>query len=182
MSWHNKMLGFIKRCFFTGAFLSILTGVMARTNETRHIKWQELCKCKCRLNGSACNDKHRWNDDKSRCKCKELIDKGVCDKGFLWNPSNCECECYKSCDFIKYLDNKNCNCRKEFVDKLTEECTENIDKVKVTRMALFEHENECECSYTICVVLAVIVFIISIRVGVYFVYSHCYLKNNVTHF
>ena len=180
------MLGFIKRCFFTGAFLSILTGVMARTNETRHIKWQELCKCKCRLNGSACNDKQRWNDDKSRCKCKELIDKGVCDKGLIWNgiwnPSHCECEYYKSCDFIEYLDNKNCKCRKEFVDKLTEECTENIDKVKVTRMALFEHENECECSYTICVVLAVIVFIISIRVGVYFIYSHCYLKNNVTHF
>ena len=175
------MLGFIKRCFFTGAFLSILTSVMARTNETRHIKWQELCKCKCRLNGSACNDKQRWNDDKSRCKCKELIDKGVCDKRFIWNPSNCECEYYKSCDFIEYLDNKNCKCRKEFVHKLTEECTENIDKVKVTRMALFEHGNECECSYTICVVLAVIVSIISIRVGVYFVYSHWYLKNNATH-
>ena len=52
------------------------------TNKTRHIEWHETCKCKCRLNGSACNDKKRWNDDDDKCRCegKELIDKGVCDK------------------------------------------------------------------------------------------------------
>ena len=47
---------------------------MLRTNETRHIK------CKCRIDGSVCNNKQRWNDDKCRFECKELIDKGVCDK------------------------------------------------------------------------------------------------------
>ena len=67
--------------------------LMSRTNETRHIKWHETCKCKCRLDASVCNNKQRWNDDKCRCECKELIDKGVCDKGYAWNPSNCECEC-----------------------------------------------------------------------------------------
>ena len=66
--------------------------LMSRTNETRHIKWQEALKSKCRLNGSVCNNKQRWNNDKCRCECKELIDKGVCDKGFIWNPNNCECE------------------------------------------------------------------------------------------
>ena len=50
---------------------------MSRTNETRHIKWHETCKCKCRLDASVCNNKQRWNDDKCRCECKELIDK-VC--------------------------------------------------------------------------------------------------------
>ena len=60
-----------------------------RTNETRHIKWHETCKCKCRLDASACNNKQRWNDDKCRCECKELIDKGICDKEYIWNPSNC---------------------------------------------------------------------------------------------
>ena len=50
---------------------------MARTNETRHIKWQETCKCKCRLNASACNNKQHWNEDKCMCECKELIDKGL---------------------------------------------------------------------------------------------------------
>ena len=64
--------------------------LMSRTNETRHIKWHEVCKCECRLDASVCNDKQRWNDDKCRCECKELIDKGVCDKGYAWNPSNCQ--------------------------------------------------------------------------------------------
>ena len=60
--------------------------LISRTNETRHIKWHETCKCK--LDASVCNNKQRWNDDKCRCECKELIDKGVCDKGCAWNPSN----------------------------------------------------------------------------------------------
>ena len=51
---------------------------MSRTNEMRHIKWHETCKCVCRIDKIICN---RWNEDKCRCECKELIDKGVCDKG-----------------------------------------------------------------------------------------------------
>ena len=38
--------------------------LMSRTNETRHIKYHETCKCKCRLDASVCNNKQRWNDDK----------------------------------------------------------------------------------------------------------------------
>ena len=57
--------------------------LMSRTNEKRHIEWHKTCKCKCRLDGSVCNNKQPWNDDKCRCKCKELIDKGVCEKGFI---------------------------------------------------------------------------------------------------
>ena len=37
--------------------------LMSRANETRHIKWHETCKCKCRLDANACNNKQRWNDD-----------------------------------------------------------------------------------------------------------------------
>ena len=54
--------------------------LMLRINETRHIKWHETCKCKCKLDASTCNNKQRWNEDKCRCECKELIDKGVCNK------------------------------------------------------------------------------------------------------
>ena len=46
--------------------------LMSRTNETRHIEWHATCKC--RLDGSAFNNKQRWNDDKCRCERKELID------------------------------------------------------------------------------------------------------------
>ena len=58
---------------------------MSRTNETRHIKWHETCKCKCRLDASTCNNKKRWNNDKCRRECKELIDKGISDKEYFWN-------------------------------------------------------------------------------------------------
>ena len=50
----------------------------------------------------------------------------MCDKGFSWNPSNCECDCDKSCDIGEYLDYKNCKCRKRIIDKLVDECSENI--------------------------------------------------------
>ena len=115
--------------------------LMSRTNETRHIEWHEACKCKYRLDASVCNNKQFWNDDKCRCECKELIDKGVFYKGFIWNPSNCECECNKPCDIGEYLDYENCKCRKILVDKLVEECTKNVDEVKIPEMVLFEHEN-----------------------------------------
>ena len=152
---------------------------MSRANETRHIEWHEMCKCKCILDASVWNNKQRWNDDKCRCKCKKLIDKGVCDRGSIWNPVNCECECDKSCDVGEYLDYENWKCRKKLVDKLVEEYTENIDEVKIAEMALFEHGNECVSYCTICVILAVIVSTISIGIGTYFAYqymNHWYLK------
>ena len=37
----------------------------------------------------------------------------------------------KSCDVGEYLDYKNCKCMKKLVDKLIEECNENIDEVKI---------------------------------------------------
>ena len=31
--------------------------LMSKFNETRHIKWHETCKCKCKLDASVCNNK-----------------------------------------------------------------------------------------------------------------------------
>ena len=147
---------------------------MSRTNETRHIKWHETCKCKCILDASVCNNKQRQNDDKCRCECKELIDK--VDKGYAWNPSNCECECDKSYDVGEYLDYENCKYRKRLVDILVEECNENIDEAKLTEIALFEHKNKCAC-YHAFIVLSVIVLTICIGVSTYFVY-YKYMNRN----
>ena len=82
------------------------------------------------------NSKQRWNEDKCRCDCKEFIDKGVCDKGYCFNSSNCECEYDKSCDIDEYLDYSKCKCRKKLLDKLVEECTENIDETKLVKKIL----------------------------------------------
>ena len=105
------------------------------------------------------------------CECKELIDKGVSDKGFLWNPSNCECKCDKSCDIDEHLDYENCKCRKKSIDKLVEECTENVEEVKLAKIALAENENKHKCSSCeLYIVLFSIIFTINIGVSNYFVY------------
>ena len=93
---------------------------MSRTTKTKRIK------CKYRLDASVCNKKQPGNKDKSRCEYKELIDKGICDKGFIWYPSNCVI--LWSCDLGEYYEN--CKCRKNIVDKLVEECCENIKGMK----------------------------------------------------
>ena len=96
-----------------------------------------------------------------------MIDKCVCDEGFIWIPSNCECECNKSCDVGEYQDYKNCECRKKSADKLVDECTENIDEVKIASEN--NHKNKYS-SCTLCIVLFSIIFAINIGIGAYFVY------------
>ena len=71
---------------------------------------------------------------------------------------------------LEYLDYENCRCRKILVDKLVEECTENVEEVKLAKTTSAEHENLCNSSYTIYVVLFSIILTIKIWIGTYFVY------------
>ena len=45
--------------------------VLMRLNETRNVLWHKSCKCVCKLNSSACNNKQIWNSDTCRCDCNE---------------------------------------------------------------------------------------------------------------
>ena len=115
----------------------------SRTNEIRHIKWHETCKCKRRLDASVCNNNQLWNNDKCRCECKDLIDKCICETEFIWNPSNFDCECNKLCDAGECLDYKNCKSRKTPIDKLVEECSESVDKNELISVTLNDYRNVC---------------------------------------
>ena len=66
----------------------------------------------------------------------------------------------------EYLDYKNCKCRKRLGDELVEECTENIDEVKIPSEN--EHKNK-RSSCTLYIVLFSIFFAINIGIGTYFV-------------
>ena len=90
----------------------------------------------------------------------------------IWNPSNCDCDCDKLCDIGQYLDYKNCKCRKKKVDKLVEECRENIDE---NEMIYNDYRNVCN-SCTIYIVLFAILLIISISISSALIYFHWYLK------
>ena len=103
--------------------------LMSLSFQTRRLERHETCKCKCRLDGSVCNNKQRWDEDKCRCECREeLSDKERCDKGFIWSLSNCNCQYDKSCDIGEYLGYKNCKCTRKVVGELVEECSKNIDE------------------------------------------------------
>ena len=58
----------------------------------------------------------------------------------------CVCECDKSCDVGEYLDYDNCKCRKKLVDELVEECTENIEEVKLAKITSTEDKSKHKCS------------------------------------
>ena len=60
---------------------------------------------------------------------------------------------HKSCHIGKYLDYENCKCRKTLIDKLVEECTENVEEVKLAKISSAENENVCKSFCTIYVVL-----------------------------
>ena len=97
-------------------------------------------------------------------------------KGFIFNPSNCECKCDKSCNIDEYLDYRNCKCKKKLVDKLIEECTKNIDETNLVKKNLDGNKDRCSFC-TVYKVLFCIFFIISIGIGIYFVY-HKYVNCN----
>ena len=110
----------------------------------------------------------------------------MCDKGFIWNPSNCECECDKSCDIGEYRDYKNCRCKKRIIDKLVEECSENIDENKMlynemqfivlySALPLNVHKKVCN-SCTLYIVLFIIFLIANISICCIFIYFHWYLR------
>ena len=131
-----------------------------------------------RLDTIVCNNKQRWNNNKCWSEWKELIDKGMCDKWFIWNPSNCEYECDKSWDVGEYLDYKDCKCRKRLIDKLVEECSENINgNEMIYNGTLNDHGKICNFC-TVYIVLLAILFI-SISISSVFIYFHWYIKTRL---
>ena len=64
------------------------------------------------------------------------------------------------------------------VNKLTDECTETIDELKLTKITPAENENSYKCnSCTVYIALFSIFFIISVGIGAYIVY-YKYMNRN----
>ena len=139
----------------------------------------KFVKANCRLDVSVCYNKQLWNNDQCTCEPKELIEKGICDKRFIWNSSNCECECDKSCDAGEYLDYANCKWKKRLIDKLVEECSENIHEKELHLSETNDYEKICG-SCSVCILLLVVFFILSISISSVFIYFYWYLKKSNT--
>ena len=87
----------------------------------------------------------------------------------------------QTCDIGEYLDYKNCMCRKRIIDKLVEECSENIyenktlDIIPLNAVLLNVFKKVCN-SCMVYIVLFVIFLITSICICSVFIYLHLYLK------
>ena len=61
---------------------------------------------------------------------------------------------------------------RSLVDKFVEECTENVEEVKLAKITLTENEDKHKCSScTLYIVLFLIIF--HVGIGTYFVYYKC---------
>ena len=65
------------------------------------------------------------------------------------------------------------------IDRLVEECTENIEVTKLVENEN-KHENKCS-SCTVYIVIFSLSFAINIGIATYFVYSRWYLKKDIPH-
>ena len=66
--------------------------------------------------------------------------------------------------------------QKDLLDKLTKECTKNVEEVKLAKITSTEDENKHKCSFcALCIILVLILFTINFGIGTYFVYFHWYL-------
>ena len=67
------------------------------------------------------------------------------------------------------------------VDKLIEECTENIEEVKLAKITSTGNENKHKCSScTLEILLISVLFTINVGIGSYYLYFHWYLRKHVT--
>ena len=67
------------------------------------------------------------------------------------------------------------------VEKLVEECTQNVDEVKLAKITLAENGNKYKySSCTLYIVLFSIVFTINVGLGTYFVYCKYMNRNKET--
>ena len=82
--------------------------------------------------------------------------------------------------FGEHLGYKNCKCKQRLIDKLVEECSNNIDENRKIYNSTLNDYRKIPNFCTVCIVLLVIFFIISISISSIFIYFHWYLKRRYT--
>ena len=76
------------------------------------------------------------------------------------------------------INYENCKYKKHLLDKLVEECTENVEQVKLAKIISAEHQNKNKCSScTIYIVLFSVIVRSNVGIGTYFICFHWFKKN-----
>ena len=66
--------------------------MITRITESKTIRKQILCKCKCKFAGRKFNAIKKWNNNKCLRDCKNLKEHPVCEKDYIWNSDTCDCK------------------------------------------------------------------------------------------
>ena len=106
-----------------------------------------------------------------------MIDKGRFNNEFIWNPSISECQWDKSCDVGQHLDYKDCKCRKKLIDKLVQQCSEDINGNNMIHNVTLNNYEKVFNSY---IVLLVIALIIIISIGCTFIYFYWFREKHIS--
>ena len=86
----------------------------------------------------------------------------------MWNPSTCAYECDKYCKIGRYLDYKNCICRKKIIDDLIEQFYSIVD-IEIKNNALFKKNNESfNNTYLILFIVFLVLFILFLVGFIYY--------------
>ena len=66
--------------------------MITRITESKTIRKQILCTCKCKFAGRKFNAIKKWNNNKCLRDCKNLKEHPVCEKDYIWNSDTCDCK------------------------------------------------------------------------------------------
>ena len=150
---------------------------MSWIRETIFIFQNESCECKCRLNGSVCNSKQKFNCDDYRGDWKEFDDLGSCKKGYIWALSTYDCEWNEACEIDQYLENWKCLCGKLLIGKRLIEYED--ETLNTTETLLDKKKETCELSYLhISLIIICTLLLIIISIGCYYHYTRYLPKQN----
>ena len=132
------------------------------------------------IDESVCSSNQKWNHDECWCDCKKIDDWGSHEKGCVWNPRTCDCKRIKICKINKYLDTKNCSCKKCLIVKLVLACENEILNTTETS----HDDKKVTCEENICLIHTVSLVIIcllllAVSIGCFTITQELGLKKNI---
>ena len=94
----------------------------------------------------------------------------------MCNPSTCDCESNKACKIDKFLDTKNCSCKKRLISKLVLECEDEI--LNTTGSSPDNKKGTCKKTKILLAIMCLLLIVV-ISIGCYYYYTRDWIKKEL---
>ena len=94
----------------------------------------------------------------------------------MCNPSTCDCESNKACKIDKFLDTKNCSCKKRLISKLVLECEDEI--LNTTGSSPDDKKGTCKKTKILLAIMCLLLIVV-ISIGCYYYYTRDGIKKEL---